>query len=385
MRSKSVPELHHAFRNWTDRVNNYAVVDVEGNFGYLHEGKIPIRTEANGWRAVPGWTGGHEWKGYIPQEELPISLNPECGYAITCNQRVAAQDYPYYVGLYFSPEYRARRIQTLILKLQNALPEDMETIHADRISIPAGIFRDAILRIQPSDDDLLQAIDLFKVWDGCMDRDLVQPSIYSQTRLHLTEQLIVHHLGEMASAALTGKPGTEAHIRLIVLEMILGLKDNDTSFLPPGVGWNDALKDALAEALVNLKRELGEDITTWNWGRIHRTAPIHPLSERFPDAAEFLDPPSLAVHGDGDVPLAGGYAIHNPFTVTGLSVNRYIHDPADWNRSRWIVPLGASGHPGSPHYADQAELWANVEYIPQLWDLEKIHGQAETTQKLLPK
>ena len=42
-----------------------------------------------------------------------------------------------------------------------------------------------------------------------------------------------------------------------------------------------------------------------------------------------------------------------PYNITGLSVNRYIHDPSDWTKSQWIAPLGASGHPGSPHYADQ--------------------------------
>src|SRR2546430_9778088 len=49
------------------------------------------------------------------------------------------------------------------------------------------------------------------------------------------------------------------------------------------------------------------------------------------------------------------------FVLVSLSVNRYIDDPADWRRSRWIVPLGASGHPGSPHYADQATLWTEVK------------------------
>ena len=79
--------------------------------------------------------------------------------------------------------------------------------------------------------------------------------------------------------------------------------------------------------------------------------------------AEHLDPPSVETHGDGDTPLAGSYGLQNEFAATGMSVNRYIHDPSDWTKSRWIVPLGASGHPASTHYVDQAEAWANVEYI----------------------
>jgi penicillin amidase len=108
------------------------------------------------------------------------------------------------------------------------------------------------------------------------------------------------------------------------------------------------------------------------------------LSPVFPGSAKRLDPPSLSIHGDGDTPLAGSYAAHDEFTATGLSVNRYIHDPSDWSKSLWIVPLGASGHPGSPHYADQAERWANVEFVRQLWDWGEIEDEAETVQRIEP-
>ena len=36
-------------------------------------------------------------------------------------------------------------------------------------------------------------------------------------------------------------------------------------------------------------------------------------------------------------------------------VGEIVFDLSYWERVGWIVPLGASGHPGSPHYADQAE------------------------------
>ena len=92
----------------------------------------------------------------------------------------------------------------------------------------------------------------------------------------------------------------------------------------------------------------------------------------------------MPAHGDGDTPLAGSHLLKLPYTVTGLSVNRYIFDPSDWTNSRWITPLGSSGNPGSPHYADQAEMWSNVEYIPQLWDWDEIADRAATKQRLEP-
>ena len=53
--------------------------------------------------------------------------------------------------------------------------------------------------------------------------------------------------------------------------------------------------------------------------------------------------------GDGDTPLSASYALSGPFTVTGASVARYIIDLADWDKSKWITPLGSSGNQLSSH------------------------------------
>ncbi|MDY7088070.1 MAG: penicillin acylase family protein [Actinomycetota bacterium] len=49
-------------------------------------------------------------------------------------------------------------------------------------------------------------------------------------------------------------------------------------------------------------------------------------------------------------------------------VGRYVWDIADRQRSRWVVPFGASGDPASPHFADQLPLWQRGELIPLVTD-----------------
>ena len=387
MRSQSVAELHEALRNWTDRVNNYAVADIHGNFGYIHAGKIPIRNERNGWRAVPGWTGDYEWQGYIPHDELPKSINPPSGYVVTCNQRVAAHDYPYYVGLYFASEHRARRVQKRILNLKNraATLDDMADIHAERVSEPARTFTSALVGITPLNIDSENALSLLRQWDYRMDRDLVQPLIYAKTKSQVIRSIVEHLLGDFAPEALADGAGSAAILRQVVQQLTIAIKCGDTSMLPVESTWNHTLASGLKRAVAKLKQQLGKDMSDWKWGHLHRTSPNHPLAAVFPQAAEFLNPPSVPTHGDGDTPLAGSYGLTNEFLSTGMSVNRYIHDPSDWTKSRWVVPLGASGHPGSPHYTDQTEKWANVDYIPQLWNWKQIVVEAESHQRLEPE
>ncbi len=86
---------------------------------------------------------------------------------------------------------------------------------------------------------------------------------------------------------------------------------------------------------------------------MHRPRLAHPLSALFPEAAPLLDPPAEVLGGDGDTVQANGLvAPAGPRAAYG-ALARYAFDVGAWGNSRWSVFLGASGHPGSPHYADQ--------------------------------
>jgi penicillin amidase len=113
------------------------------------------------------------------------------------------------------------------------------------------------------------------------------------------------------------------------------------------------------------------------------TRPKHPLSAVFPDAADLLDPPSIGVGGDGETVQASSFVPGAGYAVTGTSVARYVFDLSDWSRSAWIVPLGVSGHPGSPHFADQIQDWAAVRLRPMRYEWERIRAEAEQPQQLL--
>ncbi|MDE2717939.1 MAG: penicillin acylase family protein [Chloroflexota bacterium] len=143
------------------------------------------------------------------------------------------------------------------------------------------------------------------------------------------------------------------------------------------------MAEALGSAVAPLKDRIGNDMSEWTWGKIHQTNRPHWLSNAYSWAKE-LEGPAMPLGGDGDTPLAASYSHADPFGISGSSVARYIYDLSDWDNSRWIVPFGASGHPASPHFADQSTTWADVEFIPMTYSWDKIEGSAETSQTLSP-
>ena len=72
------------------------------------------------------------------------------------------------------------------------------------------------------------------------------------------------------------------------------------------------------------------------------------------------------------------------FTLTNTSVARYCFDLADWDNSGWVVPLGASGHPGSTHFADQVAAWSEGRLLPMRYSWDRISQDAATHQRLDP-
>ena len=54
------------------------------------------------------------------------------------------------------------------------------------------------------------------------------------------------------------------------------------------------------------------------------------------------------------------------------SVARYFFDVSNWDNSKWIVPLGASGHPSRDNYSDQGTLWKDDQVIKMQYSWSKI-------------
>jgi len=386
LRVENSKELVDSMSGWVDPCNNLLFADIHGNMGYLCRGRIPIRSRVNGWLPVPGWMGEHEWEGDIPFDELPVSINPPEGYIATANNRPVGDDYPHYIAIDFTPEFRVRLVTEGLKSLHRPTAEDMEQVHAQRVSIPALAYLGVVKQIDPKDAAIKAAKDLLLDWNGEMNANQVQPTIYSAMRDAMLKEVLETNLTEKLAydAWHPADRGLGSFSNRLKARLVAMIEQDDRSLLPEGDTWPTAVARALSKAVATLSERLGGDMGQWQWERVHQARPKHNLSAAFPELAELLDPPAIPSSGDGDTPLQGGYSPANPATVTSLSVARYSYDPSDWENSLWVVPLGSSGHPGSPHYADQSETWRQVKKIPMGYDWGRIEASCETKQTLEP-
>jgi penicillin amidase len=385
LRARSADELEAAMRPWVDPVNNLVFADVHGAIGYRTRGVVPRRSLANAWLPVPGWDGAHEWTGAIPFEAMPVVRDPATGWIATANSRVTGPDYPDYIGLDYAPDFRTRRLVARLAALQGATVADMQAIHADRVSLPGRELAVLLGSLPDGDRDVKDGLALLRGWDGTMDRDSAAAAVYAAFRERLVRDLMTPLLGPLAAEAFAGAPrGAVAHVARVKSRLVEWIRAGDRTILPPGTDWPAALARALGAAVAGLRERLGPDPATWRWGALHTTEPHHPLALVQPELGRWLDPPRVAVGGDGDTVQNAGFIAAAGYGVSATSVARYVFDLGDWERSAWVIPLGVSGHPGSPHYADQVTPWSEGRLLPMRYDWTRIRREAGAHQVLDP-
>src|SRR5262245_61065618 len=204
LRASDADEFEEALRPWVDPCNNILFADVHGQIGYRTRGQVPIRSRANAWLPVPGWTGEHEWQGLLPFEAMPRLRNPDAGFIVTANNRIVDESYPHYLALHYEPGFRARRIRDRLMPLTHASGAEMMAIQADRVSIPAQAFVARLVRLEPGDSLSAQVRGILQQWDGTMAPDSAAATIYAVCRDELMRLVMRPALGQLAAEALGG-------------------------------------------------------------------------------------------------------------------------------------------------------------------------------------
>jgi penicillin amidase len=375
LKAPSLDSFYEATRGWGVIDHNLVAADTDGHIGVLVRAIVPDRDRLNGWLPVPGWTGDHEWRGVIPWEHMPREIDPSSGMIVTANNKPAPDDYAYYLCTDCHPSTRARRIAER-LPAEGATIGGMEEVLRDTYSARALEFRDALLRLSPDKDKGGKLLAILGGWDGQMEPGLIAPSVYMLVRQEMTR--VLGRLSGLDAAARNPlarvAPGIPALNQLWWTLPNL-LRAGDETMLA-GKTWDDVMAEALAT--VATRDAVGP------WGLSHRPVFVHPLAEVFPDKAADLAPSSDPAGGDGDCVFAVGAYPSGGLPATYGSVARYVFDVSNWDRSRWVVFHGTSGHPGSAHYSDQNALWARGEMVPAPYSADAVEAHAVSVTRLEP-
>jgi penicillin amidase len=360
---------------------NVVYADVDGTIGYQLTGRYPRRRSGDGTVPVPGWSTDHDWDGWVPYEELPWSKDPGRGYLATANNRTHDADYPHLIGNDFHAPFRARRIlDRLEAAGEDLTVEDMASLQTDTVSLPARSLLPRLTRLEPRDEDQRWALELVRGWDGDERADSGASAVYNAWLWALARALL--RAEEDPGAFDRYHAWREAFVCQALPRLLE--RDPPSWAIEDGSGWDAVLGDALGRGLELLRERLGPDRAAWRWGALHRVRFAHVFA-RMPGLAAMFVAAEHELGGDEQTVLQAGFDAREGFEAAIVPSMRFVADLDDPDRSVAVLPTGVSGNPASPHWNDQAELWAAGRQRPAPVTWPAAQAAAAHRQTLRPR
>ncbi|MET8814646.1 penicillin acylase family protein [Streptomyces sp. NPDC004549] len=343
LRARTVDDVDGALDAWAEPVNVVQAADTEGGLLHRVAGRVPARSESNRRRLVPAWEPGHEWDGWL---ETPHAQLTD-GIAVMANQRGLATP----LGVEFAAPHRADRIHALLQEHRVWSAAELPRVHTDTYLGSTGALLDRAAALDGLSPEATALRDQLRAWNRHMDADSTEAAAYAALRSAVVRRLAAHP----ALAALTEPPAyPEVLLPWMSLTARIGyaLEHLLRAEELYGIDRDDAVRAALEETAAAPP--------AGTWSRTHRLAPWRALP------GTPYDEPGLA--GDHDCVLCTS-AVPGITDLAGRGpAARYVWDLADRANSRWVVPFGADGVPGSAHHRDQLPLWLTGELVPVVTD-----------------
>ncbi len=358
-KAKNWKQFREVMRQVWGPAQNAVYADVQGNIGYVMAARVPIRKKGHGEVPVRGDTDEYEWTGYIPFDQLPESFNPQSGFIVTANARVAGPDYKPYLTDRWEEPYRTARIYDLLHDKHDLRPEDMLKVETDTYSYPHVFMGEQLVAaakvVPPRDVRAQKLIQQAKDWNGIAEANSSVASFLDASMYVALDLILEPHLGEDTKLYSWRK--------LSFLQRVL--TERPPRWLPTEFKNYDELLSAAADRAVKRLEEETKSANPedWAWKRLNYLDMLHPLtrvpSEKWPSSQKVL----RKLLSQTDQPQSG--TLYSPRAASrdhGPS-ERFVANLADWDQSILLIPAGQSGQPGSEHYSDQFSYWLDGKPI----------------------
>ena len=334
--------------------------DAKGNVAWTTSGKLyKHNPNVNTNFILDGASGKDDIKEYLDFSKNPQAINPPWNYVYSANNQPEAIDGFLYPG-YYLPQDRAKRIKGLLDSKNNWTKEEVSRMITDNTSATSPeIVQNLISNIAPSSlkANEKQAFDRLKTWNGENNLSDIAPTIYNKWIYFYLKNTFNDEMGDD-----NFKMFLNTHIMKQVIAF--QIKNENSPW------WDDIttkkkketktqiLSKSFLQAVASLENQLGTNVSSWTWNRVHVLEHPHPMG-KVAGLRRLLNVGPFEIDGTNEVinNLMFTYSDNEKNDIIGGPSTRRIIDFSDIENSISILPTGQSGNPFSEHYSDQAAMY----------------------------
>jgi len=357
--------------------------DAKGNIAWNTSGKLyKLDKSVNPNFILNGSNGVDDKKEFIDFSKNPHAINPTWNYVYSANNQPEAVDGYLYPG-YYLPQDRAKRISGLLEPKNNWTKGDVGKMLNDNTSlITPGVASNLVSAVNQKSlsSNEKQAIEILKKWNGSNNLKDIAPTIYNKWIYNYLKNTFQDELGEADFKMLL-----TTHV---IKQVIAPQTKNENSIWWDDISTKDKketrteiLNKSFHQAISELEKQLGKDVNSWTWDRVHTLEHQHPLGKVAALKGIFNVGP-FEVTGSNEVinNLMFDFTDSGKYNVKAGPSTRRVIDFSDVENSESILPTGQSGNPFSKHYNDQAEMYNAGKFRKMKLNKEEI---IKTSTKLV--
>lgn len=363
-KKKNLAEFHEMMDIRTNSSNNTVFADSEGNIAYYHGNFIPIRDEQFDYtKPVDGSNPATDWQGLHSVEEAITVTNPPNGWIQNCNSTPFTSAAQYSPKKEDYPSYMSR------------IPENFRGVHAIGLLAEAkNLTIDKMIEL--AYDSYLPAFErvipgLIAAYDQSPNESIASP-------IEVLRNWDMRTGVESVGMTLAHFYGMNLYRHVEIPEGLIGM-DRFNYF---GTGLPEAERlDVFTKAIAELEERMGNWETPW--GEVNRFQRVDgSIDLQFDDNAPSV-PVGLTTGRWGALAAYGMRSSQDTDKIYGTRGNSFVAvvEFGDKLKAKTILAGGQSGDPKSPHFYDQAEMYANQQFKDVAYYKEDVEARAEETYK----
>ncbi|MEC4004704.1 penicillin acylase family protein [Flavobacterium sp. SUN052] len=381
--SKNINDFYNGISLISAPGLNIMYGDAKNNIAWITSGKLyKLDKSVNSNFILNGANGIDDKKEFLPFSKNPSAINPSWNYVYSSNNQPEAIDGYLYPG-YYLPEDRAKRIKGFLEPKNNWTSTDVQKMIVDNTSSVTPTLIQNWMKVideKNLNSNEKTALQSLKKWNGSNNKTDIAPTIYNKWLYCYLKNTFQDELGKDDFSAFLG-----THI---MKQTIAGQSVNESSLWWDNVATknkketrSEILNQSFKEAITALEKQLGNEVSAWTWNKVHTVEHQHPLG-KVEALRGYFNVGPFEVDGANEVINNLLYYLSDDgiYKVTGGPSTRRIIDFSDVENSVSILPTGQSGVPTSPHYDDQATMYAQGKFRKMKLNKEEI---IKTSTKLV--